>query len=124
MNKNLSINFSFFLFFFFKQKTAYEIMPSLVGSEMCIRDRAREARPGARGETAALPSLGLIATGTGGDFGRALGIAHRAEDYLAAVAGGHERAVDVGLARFTGSGGRPAERYWICLLYTSPSPRD
>ena len=27
-------------FFFFKQKTAYEIMPSLVGSEMCIRDRA------------------------------------------------------------------------------------
>ena len=26
-------------FFFFKKKTAYEIMPSLVGSEMCIRDR-------------------------------------------------------------------------------------
>src|SRR5665648_595166 len=25
-------------FFFFKQKTAYELMPSLVGSEMCIRD--------------------------------------------------------------------------------------
>ncbi|CZR83229.1 hypothetical protein CDFC105_43926 [Clostridioides difficile] len=28
-----------YVFFFFKQKTAYEIMPSLVGSEMCIRDR-------------------------------------------------------------------------------------
>ena len=28
-------------YFFFKQKTAYEIMPSLVGSEMCIRDRLR-----------------------------------------------------------------------------------
>ena len=28
-----------FFCFFFKQKTAYEIMPSLVGSEMCIRDR-------------------------------------------------------------------------------------
>ena len=27
------------LFFFFKQKTAYEIMPSLVGSQICIRDR-------------------------------------------------------------------------------------
>ncbi|CUX65916.1 hypothetical protein BN3590_03100 [Clostridium sp. C105KSO15] len=25
--------------FFVKQKTAYDIMPSLVGSEMCIRDR-------------------------------------------------------------------------------------
>ena len=28
-----------FFFFFFKQKTAYEIRLSLVGSEMCIRDR-------------------------------------------------------------------------------------
>jgi len=28
------------LFVFFKQKTAYEIRLSLVGSEMCIRDRA------------------------------------------------------------------------------------
>ena len=25
-------------FFFFKQKTAYEVLRSLVGSEMCIRD--------------------------------------------------------------------------------------
>ena len=33
-----SDNWPFFPFFFFKQKTAYEIMPSLVGSEMCIRD--------------------------------------------------------------------------------------
>src|SRR5450756_3033284 len=30
--------------FFFKQKTAYEIMPSLVGSEMCIRDSPQRAR--------------------------------------------------------------------------------
>ena len=29
----------FFLRFFFKQKTAYEISACLVGSEMCIRDR-------------------------------------------------------------------------------------
>ena len=27
------------MFFFFKQKTAYEIGVRLVGSEMCIRDR-------------------------------------------------------------------------------------
>src|SRR5659263_487118 len=43
-------------FFFFKQKTAYEIMPSLVGSEMCIRDRvshppARRPRPPPGGTT-------------------------------------------------------------------------
>ena len=30
------------LFFFFKQKTAYEMLRSLVGSEMCIRDRFME----------------------------------------------------------------------------------
>ena len=28
------------MFVFFKQKTAYEMLRSLVGSEMCIRDRA------------------------------------------------------------------------------------
>ena len=30
------------LFFFFKQKTAYEMLRSLVGSEMCIRDREKK----------------------------------------------------------------------------------
>ena len=30
-----------FIFFFFKQKTAYEMLRSLVGSEMCIRDRGK-----------------------------------------------------------------------------------
>ena len=29
--------------FFFKQKTAYEILSGLVGSEMCIRDRYKGA---------------------------------------------------------------------------------
>ena len=29
--------------FFFKQKTAYEMLRSLVGSEMCIRDRRHAA---------------------------------------------------------------------------------
>ena len=29
--------------FFFKQKTAYEMLRSLVGSEMCIRDRYKES---------------------------------------------------------------------------------
>ena len=29
-------------FFFFKQKTAYEISLGLVGSEMCIRDRLKQ----------------------------------------------------------------------------------
>ena len=45
------------VFFFFKQKTAYEVLRSLVGSEMCIRDSVegqdvdfgREERPGRGG---------------------------------------------------------------------------
>eukprot|EP00658_Telonema_sp_P-2_P077232 TRINITY_DN6936_c0_g1_i7.p1 TRINITY_DN6936_c0_g1~~TRINITY_DN6936_c0_g1_i7.p1 ORF type:complete len:230 (-),score=74.56 TRINITY_DN6936_c0_g1_i7:107-796(-) len=32
-----------FFFFFFKQKTAYEMLRSLVGSEMCIRDRSTQS---------------------------------------------------------------------------------
>ena len=35
---DVAVDCLFLSFFFFKQKTAYEIMPSLVGSEMCIRD--------------------------------------------------------------------------------------
>eukprot|EP00658_Telonema_sp_P-2_P034867 TRINITY_DN25427_c0_g1_i1.p1 TRINITY_DN25427_c0_g1~~TRINITY_DN25427_c0_g1_i1.p1 ORF type:complete len:263 (+),score=72.30 TRINITY_DN25427_c0_g1_i1:86-874(+) len=44
-----------FFFFFFKQKTAYEMLRSLVGSEMCIRDRD-EAPPEATPAAQLLPS--------------------------------------------------------------------
>ena len=50
------------LFFFFKQKTAYEIEYGLVGSEMCIRDRVRgydveRATPVRRHAAARFPDL-------------------------------------------------------------------
>ena len=35
------VEFYVVVFFFFKQKTAYEMLRSLVGSEMCIRDSTR-----------------------------------------------------------------------------------
>ena len=35
--------------FFFKQKTAYEMLRSLVGSEMCIRDRYQVISQGLEG---------------------------------------------------------------------------
>ena len=47
----------FALVFFFKQKTAYEMLRSLVGSEMCIRDSINIAN--ALGGTAAGLGLGL-----------------------------------------------------------------
>eukprot|EP00658_Telonema_sp_P-2_P052150 TRINITY_DN40331_c0_g1_i1.p1 TRINITY_DN40331_c0_g1~~TRINITY_DN40331_c0_g1_i1.p1 ORF type:complete len:374 (-),score=89.49 TRINITY_DN40331_c0_g1_i1:63-1184(-) len=45
------------MFFFFKQKTAYEMLRSLVGSEMCIRDR----HPHTSTTTASSPASALTA---------------------------------------------------------------
>jgi YegS/Rv2252/BmrU family lipid kinase len=67
-------------------------------------------------DAALLPALGIVGTGTGGDFGRSLGIPHELGAYLAALSGGRERAVDVGWARFPDLAGRPVERYWINVL--------
>ena len=39
-NEETGLRLKGFFFFFFKQKTAYEVMPSVVGSEMCIGGRA------------------------------------------------------------------------------------
>src|SRR5659263_120490 len=56
---------SSFAFFFFKQKTAYDIMPSLVGSEMCIRDRNNRAPVGAfPGGAGATPRLHEVEEGS------------------------------------------------------------
>src|SRR5665647_3785664 len=46
----------FLFFFFFKQKTAYEIGVRLVGSEMCIRDKGStvQANENADGQTVEL----------------------------------------------------------------------
>eukprot|EP00658_Telonema_sp_P-2_P001569 TRINITY_DN10580_c0_g1_i5.p1 TRINITY_DN10580_c0_g1~~TRINITY_DN10580_c0_g1_i5.p1 ORF type:complete len:116 (-),score=23.21 TRINITY_DN10580_c0_g1_i5:160-507(-) len=44
-------------FFFFKQKTAYEMLRSLVGSEMCIRDRCTVRTTSGRGSLASAPHI-------------------------------------------------------------------
>ena len=48
-------------FFFFKQKTAYEMLRSLVGSEMCIRDSVvhLEVAPRQHGAQQGRPALGV-----------------------------------------------------------------
>ena len=49
---DVAVYFLYRWFFFFKQKTAYEMLRSLVGSEMCIRDRrsgGRRSRAGGDG---------------------------------------------------------------------------
>ncbi len=59
--------------------------------------QARAEREGAN-----VPQLGIIVQGTGGDFAKTLGLEHRLDKYLAAIASGRERPLDVG--RFQGGG--------------------
>jgi diacylglycerol kinase (ATP) len=63
-----------------------------------------------------LPTLGIVAAGTGGDFGRSLGIAPERTAYLDAIAGGRTRLVDLGRAYFVGSDGLAVERYFVNVL--------
>jgi len=83
----------------------------------------RPDAPDAAGATAAaspaaetLPTLGIVAAGTGGDFGRSLGIAPERTAYLDAIAGGRTRLVDLGRARFVGTDGRAVERSFVNVL--------
>ncbi len=71
--------------------------------------RAREA-----GFTQA--SLGIISRGTGGDFCRTLGLDHRLERYLAAIAARTPRLVDVGRLRYAAPDGARREDYFINIL--------
>jgi diacylglycerol kinase (ATP) len=85
-------------------------------------DRVRVGTGGAGGAEpappppAALPPLGVVSTGTGGDFGRSLGLERRLAACVAALVSGHERAVDVGRAVFTRADGTDEERYWVNVL--------
>jgi diacylglycerol kinase family enzyme len=64
--------------------------------------------------------VGLIGLGTGGDFGHSLGIGRGLNDYLAAVAAGHTRRVDLLRVAFHGHDGRPLERYVVNVLSAGP----
>ena len=65
--------FCCFLFFFFKQKTAYEIRLSLVGSEMCIRDRYSANEPVTVALTVKYDNAIQTSGASGGGVGTAIG---------------------------------------------------
>jgi YegS/Rv2252/BmrU family lipid kinase len=58
------------------------------------------------------PQLGIIGQGTGGDFRKTLGIEHRLDRYVEAIASGRQRSLDVG--RFTGGG--KSGHYFVNIL--------
>ena len=77
-----------------------------VGGDGVLNEVVNGLLTGRRGDVtpplpaAALPRLGILAAGTGGDFGRSLGIEHERAAYIATIARGRERLIDAGLARF------------------------
>ena len=92
-------------------------LDEIVNGMLSTRQTSKEfeGRPPER-EAGLLPTLGIVGTGTGGDFGRSLGIPHELGAYLAALRDGEDRAVDIGWAQFSGRDGRPVRRAWINVL--------
>jgi diacylglycerol kinase (ATP) len=59
--------------------------------------------------------IGVIGQGTGGDFRRTLGIEHRLDRYIDAIASGRERAVDVGKLTYR-AGGETRTRWFLNIV--------
>jgi diacylglycerol kinase (ATP) len=61
-------------------------------------------------------ALGYVGLGTGGDFRRTLGVAHRLDAYVDAIAAAREIAIDVGRVRYRTPGGTGASRWFVNVL--------
>ena len=71
-----------------------------------------QARSGGYGTKSDSTQLGIIGQGTGGDFRKTLGLEHRLDRYVDAIASGKQRQLDVG--KF--SGGGKAGHYFVNIL--------
>jgi diacylglycerol kinase (ATP) len=60
--------------------------------------------------------VGYLGQGTGGDFRRTLGLEHRLDAYVEALARGRERRVDVGRLRYRGVDGTSQSRWFLNIL--------
>jgi YegS/Rv2252/BmrU family lipid kinase len=61
-------------------------------------------------------AVGYIGQGTGGDFRRTLGVEHRLDAYVAAIASGRERTIDAGRLRYRAQDGTAKERWFVNIL--------
>lgn len=65
------------------------------------------------------PELGILSSGTGGDFRRTLGIPTHSATAARALRDGHTRTIDVGQVTYTsGAGGESASRYFLVVSST------
>jgi len=71
-----------------------------------------QAKSSDYGTGAGKTALGIIGQGTGGDFRKTLGLEHRLDRYVEALASGKERSIDVG--KF--SGGGKTGHYFVNIL--------
>jgi len=71
-----------------------------------------QAKSGGYGTRSDAAQLGIIGQGTGGDLRKTLGIEHRLDRYVEAIASGRQRTLDVG--KFTGGG--KAGHYFVNIL--------
>lgn len=70
----------------------------------------------ARERGATTTRLGIVGQGTGGDFRKSLGLEHRLDRYLAAIAGGVARPIDVGRFSYVGHDGQEKTSYFVNIL--------
>jgi diacylglycerol kinase (ATP) len=61
-------------------------------------------------------AMGYVGLGTGGDFRRTLGIEHRLDRYVEAIAQGKVRALDAGRVRYTAHDGEVRFRWFLNIL--------
>jgi diacylglycerol kinase (ATP) len=61
-------------------------------------------------------AVGYVGQGTGGDFRRTLGLEHRLEAYVDALARGREGRIDAGRAQFRGEDGSLQQRWFVNIL--------
>jgi diacylglycerol kinase (ATP) len=61
-------------------------------------------------------AVGYIGQGTGGDFGRTLGLEHRLDRYVEAIARGKDRSIDVGKVQYRSLEGELRTRWFINIL--------
>ncbi len=64
--------------------------------------QARSGKDRAEGAKAEATQLGIVGQGTGGDFRKTIGLEHRIDRYVEAIASGRQRRIDIG--KFTGGG--------------------
>jgi YegS/Rv2252/BmrU family lipid kinase len=61
-------------------------------------------------------AVGYVGQGTGGDFRRTLGIAHRLDAYVDALARGRTRTIDAGRVRYEAFDGGSRSRWFLNIL--------